>query len=346
MAERFRVDLRSDTVSTPSQGMRNAIAHAEVGDDVFGEDPTVNALEARVAALLGFESAVFVVSGTMSNGIAVRTLASPGDEVICGTSSHIYMYEGAQAALNGGIQLHRIDEGSDGLPGAEAVEAALARSGDIHFAPRTLLCVENTHNIMGGLVLPPAGVRALQEIAIARRVQLYLDGARLWHASAALGAAMKDLTTGFDMVSVCFSKAMGCPVGSVLAGSRDAVARARWFRKRHGGGMRQAGILAAACIYALDHNLPQLEQTHRWAKALARAASSSAIFEVDQDLVSTNIVILRTPGVSSSSVVSMLEGTGIGCLAVGPDAIRLVTHLSLNDRDIKFAADTLAAFGA
>lgn len=345
MTARFRVDLRSDTVSVPSLGMRNAIAHAEVGDDVFGEDPTVNALEDRVAALLGFESAVFMVSGTMSNGVALRVLASPGDEAVCGTSSHIYLYEGAQCALNGGIQLHRLDEAPDGLLPAEAVEAALSRSNDLHFAPRTVLCLENTHNILGGLVLPVKGVQELQEIAAQRRVRLYLDGARLWHSSVALGLPVEDLTAGFDMVSVCFSKAMGCPVGSVLAGSRDMISRARWFRKRHGGGLRQAGLLAAACIYALDSNLSQIGQTHRWAKSLARAAASSALFEVDPDAVATNIVILRTPGVSSRSVVSMLEGTGIGCLAVGPDLIRLVTHLSLSDRDIRFAADTLAAFG-
>jgi threonine aldolase len=345
MAARFRVDLRSDTVSVPSLGMRNAIAHAEVGDDVYGEDPTVNTLEQRVAALLGFESSLFMVSGTMSNGVAARVLAEPGDEVLCGTSSHMYVYEGAQCAMNGGIQLHRMDEGPDGLPPREAVEAALSRGGDVHFAPRTLLCLENTHNILGGLMLPTKGVRDLQEMASARGVRLYLDGARLWHSAAALRVPMADLTSGFDMVSVCFSKAMGCPVGSVLAGSRDLVQRARWFRKRHGGGMRQAGILAAACIYALDHNLSQIEQTHRWAKSLARAAASSAIFEVDPEKVDTNIVILRTPGVSSTSVVSMLGGTGIGCLAVSPDSIRLVTHLSLTDRDIKFAADTLAAFG-
>ncbi len=342
---RFRVDLRSDTVSVPSLGMRNAMAHAEVGDDVFGEDPTVNLLQERVATLLGFESAIFMASGTMSNGIAIRVLADPGDEVVCGSSSHIYIYEGASAALNGGIQLHRLDEGPDGLPEPADIEAALARSGDLHFAPRRLVCLENTHNIMGGKVLPASKVRSVQDIVYASGGRLYLDGARLWHTHVALGVPLQELTQGFEMVSVCFSKAMGCPVGSVLAGSAATVARARWFRKRHGGGMRQAGILAAACLHALEHNLPQLEQTHKWARSLARAASSSSIFEIEPESVETNIVILRSPGVSSATVASALEGVGIGCLPVGPQAIRLVTHLSLSERDMKFAADTLAAFG-
>ncbi len=342
---RFRVDLRSDTVSLPSLGMRNAMAHADVGDDVFGEDPTVNALEERTAALLGFEAAVFMPSGTMSNGVALRTLASPGDEVICGSRSHVYMYEGAQAALNGGIQLHRIDEAPGGMLPPEAVEAALARSGDIHFAPRRLVCLENTHNIEGGRILPREGVLSVLDTLEGRRASAYLDGARLWHAAVASGSDIAGLCRGFTMVSVCFSKAMGAPVGSVLAGGRDEVARARWFRKRHGGGMRQAGILAAACMFALDHNLRRLERTHGWAQTLARAAASSPIFETAPGLVETNILIVRTPGISSGSVVSALGTLGIGCLALGPETVRFVTHLSLSDRDVRYAADTLAAFG-
>lgn len=343
---RFRVDLRSDTVSVPNTGMRSAMAHAEVGDDVFGEDPTVNALQDRVAALLGFEASIFMPSGTMSNGVALRTLASPGDEVICGSSSHVYLYEGAQAALNAGIQLHRIDEGPRGLPDPAEVEAALSRSSDLHFAPRRLVCLENTHNIMGGKILPGAEVERVQRIASAFSARMYLDGARLWHAAAATGQPLPDLCRGFDMVSVCFSKALGCPVGSVLAGSRSLIEKARWWRKRHGGGLRQAGILAAACLYALDHNLPRLPVTHRWARQLASAAASSPMFSIDPEAVETNIVLLGTrEGKSSTAAVNALTALGIGCLAVGPSAVRLVTHLSMDDRDVRYASDILSSLG-
>ncbi len=342
---RFRVDLRSDTLSVPSLGMRNAMAHAEVGDDVFGEDPSLNSLEERVAHLLGFEAAVFMPSGTMSNGVAVRVLAEPGDEVICGSRSHVYVYEGAQAALNGGIQMHRLDEGPDGLPAPPDIDAALARSSDIHFAPRRLVCLEDTHNTLGGRVIPLDALEAVRKIAGVRGAKLFLDGARLWHAAVAGKCDPKVICAGFSLVTVCFSKAMGCPVGSVLAGGRDEIGRARWFRKRHGGGMRQAGILAAACHYALDHNLRRLERTHVWAKSLARAASSSPLLSIDPERVETNIVIIETPGISAESVVSGLGALGIGSLALGPSSLRLVTHLSLAERDVRFAADILAAFG-
>lgn len=342
---RFRVDLRSDTVSVPSLGMRNAMAHAEVGDDVYGEDPTVNALEERVAGMLGFESAVFMPSGTMSNGVAVRVLAEPGDEVVCGSRSHVYIFEGAQAALNGGIQLHRLDEGTDGLPDPSEIDATLSRSPDIHFAPRRLVCLENTHNTLGGLVLPRDRVDSVRKVVSARKASLFLDGARLWHAATALGCDIADLCSGFSLVTVCFSKGLGCPVGSVLAGGRDEIARARWFRKRHGGAMRQAGILAAACTYSLDHNLKRLERTHSWALTLASAAAASPLLEADPSRVQTNIVIVRTPGLGSDSVVSALGSLGIGCLAMGPESFRLVTHLSLAERDVRFASDILSAFG-
>ncbi len=342
---RFRVDLRSDTVSSPNNSMRQAMAHADVGDDVFGEDPTVNALESRTARLLGFPSALFMPSGTMSNGVAIRTLARPGDEVICGSRTHTYLYEGAQFALSGGIQMHRIDEEPSGILPPEEVGIALSRKGDLHFASRTLLSLENTHNVLGGRILPQKTVSELISIAAGHGARLYLDGARLWHASVAEGRPLRELTNGFDMVSVCFSKAMGCPVGSVLAGPHDLIDRARWLRKRVGGGMRQAGVLAAACIYALDHNLEKLSLTHRWAVRLARAARLSQVLTVDQDQVETNIIILGTPEQTAQSTISALDAMGIGALAVEPSKIRLVTHLSLSEKDVQYAADALAVFG-
>jgi threonine aldolase len=325
--------------------MRQAMAHAEVGDDVFGEDPTVNTLESRTARLLGFPASIFMPSGTMSNGVAIRTLARPGEEVICGSRTHTYLYEGAQFALNGGIQMHRIDEEPSGILPAEQVSIALSRKGDLHFAGRKLLSLENTHNVLGGRILPGDAVNELISIASSYGARLYLDGARLWHASAAEGIPLRDLTTGFDMVSVCFSKAMGCPVGSVLAGPHDLIDKARWLRKRMGGGMRQAGVLAAACIYALDHNLEKLPVTHRWARKLAKAARLSQVLTVDQDQVETNIVILDTPELTAESTVSALDRMGIGVLAVGPSKVRLVTHLTLTEKDVQYAADALAVFG-
>jgi threonine aldolase len=284
-------------------------------------------------------------SGTMSNGVAIRTLASPGDEVLCGSHTHTYLYEGAQFALNGGIQMHRIDEEPTGLLPPGEVTAALSRKGDLHFASRTVLSLENTHNVLGGRILPESGVEELISIAEGHGVRMYLDGARLWHASVASGKPLRDLAGGFDLVSVCFSKAMGCPVGSVLAGPRDLIERGRWLRKRMGGGMRQAGVLAAACIYALDHNLEKLSHTHRWAVRLAKAASQSPILSVDLDQVETNIVMLDTPEDTARSTVAALDAMGIGVLAVGPSRIRLVTHLSLSEKDVQYAADTLAVFG-
>ncbi len=342
---KFRVDLRSDTVTVPCHGMRQAMANAEVGDDVFGEDPSVNALEAETARRLGFPAALFMPTGTMSNGIAVRTLASPGDEVICGSRMHTYLYEGAQFALNGSIQMHRIDESENGVLPPARVKDALSREGDLHFANRSLLVLENTHNVLGGRILPEKVVGELISIAGTFGTRLYLDGARLWHAAEETGRSMKELCDGFDMVSVCFSKGMGCPVGSVLAGPRDLIDRARWLRKRMGGGMRQAGVLAAACIFALEHNLEKLPTTHRWATKLARAAGLSPVLTVKLEQVETNIVMLGTPELTAKSTVSALNGLGIGAIPVGPSTVRLVTHLSLSERDIQYAADALAVFG-
>ena len=343
---KFRVDLRSDTVTTPSHGMRQAIAHALVGDDVFREDPTVIELEQRTAKLLGKEAGLFMVSGTMSNGIGLRILGNPGDELICGSYSHIYRYEGASAAFLGGMQLHRIDETETGILPENEVFGALNRTEDIHFAPRSVLTLENTHNMKGGRVLPFTKVKHLQEIARNAGVKLYLDGARLWNASEASGFSLETLSDGFDMVSVCFSKGLGCPAGSILAGNTEDIERARWFRKRYGGGMRQVGVLAAACIYALEHNISKLFRTHEYAKKLAKAANSSPLLSVDVKNVETNIIIIKTPERTAPSVVKALDEQGIGCFTTSENTIRLVTHLSLGEKDVKYAADTLSVFGA
>lgn len=342
--KKFRVDLRSDTFSAPSHAMRMAMARAKVGDDVFGEDPTVNRLESTVASMTGFDRAVFMASGTMANGVAIRTMASPGDEVLCGTRSHVYMYEGAQYAMLGGVQMHRIDESRSGCLPVETVREALSRPADDHFAPRTLVALENTHNIMGGLVLPQEDLDGVTETAREFGASSFLDGARLWHVHAATGIPLDRLTSGFRMVSMCFSKGLGCPVGSILLCSESDEPAVRRLRKCQGGGMRQAGILAAACIYAMEHNLGALGRTHGWAELIAAGIRRSRVLELERE-VQTNIVLARTPRGRAQEVVTALDSLEIGCLAVTDSSVRFVTHISLSERSVKYAADVISAFG-
>lgn len=341
----LRVDLRSDTVSKPCHAMRNSMARAELGDDVFGEDPTVNHLEATIADLAGFDRAVFMPTGTMSNGVAIRAQTSPGQEVICGSRSHVYMYENAQYATMGGLQMHRIDEAEDGCLPGELVEEALSRGDDQHFAPRVLVTLENTQNVMGGLVLPEEQKRQILDICTVHGASLYLDGARAWHAAVATDVSLKELLSGYRMVSMCFSKALGCPAGSVLLCSSEEEKRVRFLRKQHGGGMRQAGILAAACLYALEHNLPQLGRTHKYARILAKGIERSPILTTENPQPQSNIVIAATPEGRAQTIVEALASLEIGCLALSPSRIRFVTHLSLSESGVKYAADILSAFG-
>lgn len=341
----IKVDLRSDTVSTPDHAMRNVMARAEVGDDVFGEDPTVNQLESIVAEMTGFDRAVFMPTGTMSNGVAIRALTSPGDEVICGSRSHVYLYERAQYAMLGGLQMHRIDESDSGcIPPAE-VENALSRAEDQHCAPRTLVTLENTQNVMGGLVLPDKEIGEITEICCKKGVSVYLDGARVWHVISSSGDKLSKILSGYKMVSMCFSKGLGCPVGSILACSAEDEDKVRFLRKQHGGGMRQAGILAAACLYAIDHNLPVLSRTHQYARLIAGGIARSPVLTMLNPEPATNIVIASTPSGKAGIIADALESLEIGCLALSPSTLRFVTHLSLSERSVKYAADVLSAFG-
>lgn len=335
------LDLRSDTFSVPCPGMRRAIAEAEVGDDVFGEDPTINSLEARTAELLGKEAGLFVPSGTMGNGIGIRVLTSPGDQVICGSKSHVYNYEGGQFALNCALQMHRIDEDATGMPGLEQINSALSEKEDIHRAPKTLLALENTHNLLGGVAVPRGSIEEACTAARRRGLHTYLDGARLWHVQASGGGTLEELAAPFDMVSVCFSKALGAPVGSLLAGTREMVNRARWYRKRMGGGMRQAGILGAACQYALDHNLPRISRTHEYARQLASALTATGRFSPGTDPIETNIVFLKTEEGGADRAVSMLERIGIRVLALDGGSVRMVTHLSLDPHSVDLALESI-----
>lgn len=331
------LDLRSDTFSVPCSGMRRAISEAEVGDDVFGEDPTVNALEKETAEMLGKEAGLFVPSGTMGNGLGIRVLTDPGDQVICGSRSHVYNYEGGQFSLNCALQMHRIDEAPDGMIPLEEIRKAISLREDIHRAPRTLLALENTHNLLGGRILPRNEVVEACSMAYEKGLYSYLDGARLWHASVATGTPLSDLAEPFHMVSVCFSKAMGAPVGSVLTGSKPMIEMARWYRKRMGGGMRQAGILAAACRFSVKNNLPRLSLTHDYAGRLAAALVGTGRFRTSLDEVQTNMVFLETEEGKADEAVELLAGIGIRVLALDPSSVRIVTHLSLEPENLNEA---------
>lgn len=333
------VDLRSDTVTKPTAAMRRAIAEAEVGDDVFGDDPTVIALERRCAGICGKEEALFVASGTLGNQLAVKVLTSPGDEVLLERESHIFLYEQGGLAANSGCLAHVV-RGERGALAPDALLAAL-RGEDDHAARLTLVCAENTHNRAGGVVVPLEKLRALGEAARARNVRMHLDGARLWNASVATGIPVADWAACADTVMMCFSKGLGAPVGSILAGPRDAIREARRVRKRWGGGMRQAGILAAACLHALDHHVERLAEDHARARRLAaglRGAPGVAVAEPD-----TNIVIAElAPPLDPGAVLAALEARGVRMVGFGAGRIRAICHLDVDDAGVGRAVEAFA----
>ncbi|HEY9646386.1 MAG TPA: low-specificity L-threonine aldolase [Chroococcidiopsis sp.] len=324
----MRIDLRSDTITQPTPAMREAIAHAEVGDDVFGDDPTVNALEDYVAELLGKEAAMFVPSGTMSNQIALRLHTEPGDEVILEGQSHIYYYEGGGPAALSGVSC-RLLAGDRGIFRASDVEAVL-RPEDPHFPPTKLVCVENTHNRGGGKIFPLAEIEAIAHVCHANDLRLHLDGARLWNACVATGISEAAYAQAFDTVSVCFSKGLGAPIGSALVGSQGAIARARRFRKMFGGSMRQAGLLAAGALYALQHHRERLKDDHDNAKFLAEALHAIEGITINPADVQTNIVMFQSTLIPASTLVQRLADFGVEMLTVGPTTIRAVTNLMVS----------------
>ena len=326
------IDLRSDTVTRPTPGMRRVIAEAEVGDDVFGDDPTVQHLERRVAELLGKEAALFMASGTMSNQVAIACQTRPGDEVLLEAKSHSYLYEaGAPAALSG-VQLRPVP-GEKGLITAETLRASL-RPRDVHFPETRLFVFENTHNRSGGRVLPLDGMQETARVARHAGLQIHLDGARLWNASAASGIPESRYTELCDTVSVCFSKGMGAPIGSMLASDAETIARARHVRKRLGGGMRQVGILAAAALYALDHHRERLAEDHLRARRLAEGLAEIPGLLIDLDSVETNIIVIGFGDGSPQEWIEDLERVGVLVVPFGPSALRAVTHLDITDEDL------------
>lgn len=324
------VDLRSDTVTKPTPAMRRALANAVVGDDVYGEDPTVAGLEERAAALVGHEAALFVPTGTMGNQIAVNIHTRPGTDVLLEAGSHVYLYElGAMAAWSGALP--RPIAGRNGLLDREMLARAL--SPDVYYlAPATLVVLENSHNHAGGRVLTPELHRDLVAEARALDLRIHLDGARIFNSAIALGVDPGELAHGVDSVMFCLSKGLGAPVGSMLCGSRDLIGQARVVRKRMGGGMRQAGVLAAAGLHALEHHIERLADDHHRASRLAEAVAGSPVFELDPATVETNIVIaaLRDPA-SSERILEQLKGAGVLAGAMGEGRIRFVTHLDIDD---------------
>ncbi|GAA2627658.1 threonine aldolase family protein [Paractinoplanes durhamensis] len=335
------VDLRSDTVTRPSIAMRRAMAEAIVGDDVFGDDPTVNALEARVATMFGHEAALFAPSGTMANQIALQLVVPPGGELLAGGDAHVLVYEMGAAAVAGGISSRTW--GSVGADLDPAQIAAMVRKPGGYTVATRAIAVEQTHNLGGGGVVPLPTLQALRDIADTDEIALHCDGARIWHAHVADGVPLDAYGRLFDTLSVCLSKGLGAPVGSLVVGSADRIARARIIRKRMGGGMRQAGILAAAADYALTHNLTRLAEDHERAQRVAVALAKYGV--VDPTQVRTNLILidLSTTKLDAAGFVARAAAKDVHLAAMLPHLARIVVHLDIDDSALDQAITVLTA---
>jgi len=337
------VDLRSDTVTRPTAAMRRAIAEAVVGDDVYGDDPTVQELERRVAALAGMEAALYVPSGAMGNQLAVNAHTTRGEEVLLEAWSHIYVNEQGGVAALSGCLAHPL-AGERGILEPGAVAAAVRDPSDDHVARVALLCLENTHNRHGGTILPLERLSALAATAHGRGLAVHLDGARLWNASVASGIPIREWAAHVDSLMMCFSKGLGAPIGSILTGRADVIRKARRVRKQWGGGMRQVGILAAACLYALDHHVDRLADDHRRARRLAaglRAVPGVSLAEPETNIV---MIELGDPALERDALLRRLHARGVWMGPSGPPRrIRAITHLDVDDAGIERA---IAAFQA
>ncbi len=334
------VDLRSDTVTRPSKGMREAIAGAKVGDDVFEDDYTVQELERKVADILGKEAALFVPSGTMANQISLRVLCNPGDEVICERNSHIINYEVAAASAISGIMLSPYD-GDKGKLSLSQISDAV-RVPDVHHPNTKLVALENTHNRAGGAVLELEYIGETEKLVRELGLGFYLDGARLWNAAISLGVEPSQIAGHFDMVSVCFSKGLGAPIGSAVCGSKDNIIKARRIRKMLGGGMRQAGIIASAALYAVSNNYTRLADDHKRAAYFAEKIAGIDGIEIDYKSVQTNIVIFSP----KSPVDEFLEKArlkGLSMVPFGKKQVRAVIHLDISDSDIEKAVEIISS---
>jgi threonine aldolase len=335
------IDLRSDTVTKPSDEMRKAMYNAEVGDDVYKEDPTVNKLEEYTAELLGKESALFVPSGVMGNQICLNVHTQPGDEVICEADAHIFQYESGSPAVLSGLQLYPV-RGENGIIDPESVKP-LVRPTSAYYMPRSrVLEVENTHNRAGGTIYSNERIAELKNVANQFNLKFHLDGARLWNASVASGVSLNEYCSHFDSISVCLSKGLGAPVGSVIAGSKDFINEAFRVRKGWGGGMRQVGILAAAGLYAVKNNISRLSEDHEKAKILSRHIYKTGMFEINLDNVQTNILIFKPKNISVEEALQKCEDNGL-LLSVGQvGTLRAVTHMDVSFDDVSRACNILS----
>jgi len=336
------IDLRSDTITKPTEAMRQAMAHAPVGDDVFAEDPTVNLLQTKVAALLGKPAALYVSSGVMSNQLAINVQTQPGDEVIVEKESHVFNYETAAPSILSAVQLHLVTGERGVLKAAQLVPAVRPSA---YYMPRTrLICLENTHNRAGGTVYPIEDIREIREFTKSLGIQMHLDGARLWNASIASGISPREYARYFDTVSVCFSKGLGAPVGSALVGSEEAIQKARRFRKILGGGMRQAGIIAAGALYALEHHVERLKEDHEKARLFAERIALNPMLGIDLKYVQTNIVVfdISKTGKTTGQILDELRAKNVLLTDANYTSLRAVTHLDVTLEQVQRAAEIVA----
>ncbi len=328
------IDLRSDTVTKPSSAMRKAMYEAEVGDDVYKEDPTVNELEEFSAALFGKEAALFVPSGVMGNQLCLKVLTNPFDEVILDKDAHIIHYESGSPAVLSGIQLYPVD-GHKGAFTAEQIEPII-RPASAYYMPRTrVIAIENTHNRAGGTIYPFKEIEKISLLAKQYKLAMHLDGARIWNASVVSGISLKKYASNFDTVSCCLSKGLGAPIGSLVISTKKNIDDAYRYRKAFGGGMRQVGIIAAAGLYALRHNIERLNEDHQNAKRIAAAIAEHPAFEIDFDSVETNILSFKSKKYSIEEVISALKENGIMISVGAVGYLRAVTHLDISQEDVE-----------
>lgn len=336
----MKIDLRSDTLTLPTQPMKEVMNNASLGDDVYGEDPSVNALEEKAAAMFGMESALFCPTGTMTNQLAIKVHTQPGDEVICDKLSHIYLYEGGGIAMNAFASVRTLD-GDLGRITAKMVEENINNANDVHQPITRMVSLENTVNKGGGSIYDFKEIKRIKEVCSANGIILHLDGARLFNALVETEETALDFGKTFDSISICLSKGLGCPVGSLLLGKKDFIAKAKRYRKAMGGGWRQAGGLAAAGIYALDHHIELLKEDHRRAKEVGKILSSNSWVEQIYP-ISTNIILAQLPeNILSSEFVSKLAERDVYCVSFGKNLVRFVTHLDFTDDHLEILKNKL-----
>ena len=336
------VDLRSDTLTKPSPAMREAMAHAEVGDDVYGEDPTVNSLESRVAALLGHEAGLFTPTGSLANQLGMRLLVNPGEEILADYDAHVVRAELGAAATFSGIT-SRTWPSKNGIFDADVVLNLARPNAGPHLVSTVAIAIENTHNFGGGTIQSLDSISKLRAATLPLGISLHLDGARLWNAHVATGISLAEYGVHFDTVSVCLSKGLGAPIGSLLVSSKARIAHARVWRKRYGAGMRQVGVLAAAGHYALDHNVERLVEDHRRAREIANGIAKVSPSIIDLESVMTNIIVLNmgSHSLDSPTLAAKAKERGLIIGSLGPQTVRIITHLDISDEDAAFAISVL-----